>query len=191
MRPSLLAAVAAAVLACAACGPTGPVEAGGDDADPVALLRVLPSPGELRGDPAAPAGPEQIQQALTGAPDADLAERVDERAPRAAAVRSWSGPGGQQLVALASVWPSHLVATGIGANAAELLLDEPGARAWTPEEAPGSRGARVDAAGREARRLAFAVGPNSVYVRSQGPVPDDVVAKTVRRLVLALEGLED
>ena len=49
----------------------------------------------------------------------------------------------------------------------------------------------MDAAGRETRRLAFAVGPNSIYVRSRGPVPDDVVEKTLRRLVLTLEGLQD
>jgi hypothetical protein len=190
VRKLVPAALVAAALACAACGPSGPVEAGGEAADPVALLTVLPSPGALRGEPAAAATPEQLQEALTGAPDPALAERVRERAPKAAAVRTWTGPRGQELVAVASVWGSHLIATGIGADASEMLLDEPGARAWTPGDAPGGRGARVDAPGREARRLAFAVGPNSVYVRSQGPVPDDVVAKTVRRLVLTLEGLE-
>jgi hypothetical protein len=150
---------------------------------------VLPSPGLLRGGPAAAAVADALQVALTGTPDPELADRVRGRAPEAAAVRSWSGPDGQELVAVASVWGSHLVATGVGAGAAEDLLDQRGARAWTPRDAPGSRGARVDAPGREARRLAFAVGPNSVYVRSEGPVPDDVVAKTVRRLVQTLEGL--
>jgi hypothetical protein len=188
--PALLAALVA-VAALAACGPTSPTEAGGEDADPVALLSVLPSPGQLRGDPAQAAGPEALQEALTGAADPALAQRVRERAPRAAAVRSWTGPRGQELVAVASVWDSHLIATGVGADAAELLLGERGARAWTPRDAPGSRGARVDAPGRQARRLAFAVGPNSIYVRSRGPVPDDVVERTLRRLVLTLEGLED
>jgi hypothetical protein len=191
VRAAALPALLAALVACVACGPTSPTQAGGDAADPVALLTVLPSPGQLRGEPAQAAGPAALQEALTGAPDSVLAQRVRERAPKAAAVRSWTGPGGQELVAVASVWGSHLVATGVGADAAELLLAEPGARAWTPREAPGSRGARVDAAGREARRLAFAVGPNSVYVRSRGPVPGDVVERTLRRLVLALEGLED
>ncbi len=190
MRSLALAALLGAVLACAACGPTGPAEAGGDDADPVALLSVLPSPGQLRGPPATPADAEALQVALTGAPDPELAQRVRSRAPEAAAVRSWTGPDGQELVAVASVWGSHLVATGVGGGAAEDLLRRPGAQAWTPRDAPGSRGARIDAPGREARRLAFAVGPNSVYVRSEGPVPDDVVAKTVRRLVQTLEGLD-
>ncbi len=191
MRAALLTALLLAIAACAACGPTSPTQAGGEAADPVALLTVLPSPGLLRGEPAAPADPAALQRGLTGAPDPALAERVRERAPSAAAVRSWTGPRGQELVAVASVWDSHLIATGVGGGAAEQLLREPGARAWTPRDAPGSRGARVDAAGREARRLAFAVGPNSIYVRSRGPVPDDVVEKTLRRLVLTLEGLQD
>ena len=182
-----LLAVAIAV-AVAACGPTSPTEAGGEEADPVALLSVLPSPGQLRGQPAAPATPDQLQEALTGAPDPELAERVRERAPRASGVRSWTGPGGQELVAAVSVWDSHLLATGIGADAAERLLADGGASAWTPSDAPGSRGVRVEGDGGEARRLAFAIGPNSVYVRSEGPVPDDVVAKTMRRLVITLEG---
>jgi hypothetical protein len=186
---ALLALVIAAVAA-SGCGPTSPTGAGGEAADPVALLSVLPSPGQLRGAPAASAEPEALQRALTGAPDPALAERLRERSPKAAAVRSWEGPGGQELVAVASVWGSHLIATGVGAGAAEQILSEEGARAWTPTDAPASRGARVDAPGRQARRLAFAVGPNSLYVRSQGPVPDDVVARTMRRLVLTVEGLQ-
>jgi hypothetical protein len=191
VRAAVLLALLLALAAFAACGPTSPTEAGGRATDPVALLTVLPSPGQLRGDPAAAADPEALQEALTGAPDPVLAERVRERGPVAAAVRTWTAPGGQELVAVASVWDSHLIATGVGAGAAERLLRERGARAWTPRDAPGSRGARVDAAGREARRLAFAVGPNSVYVRSRGPVPDGVVEKTLGRLVLTLEGLQD
>jgi hypothetical protein len=182
--------VGAMAVAVAACGPTSPTEAGGQEIDPVALLSVLPSPGQLRGEPAAPASPDRLQEALTGAPDPLLAERVRERAPKAAGVRTWTGPGGQELVAAVSVWDSHLVATGIGADAAERLLGDDGASAWTPSDAPGSRGVRVDGDGAEARRLAFAIGPNAVYVRSRGPVPDDVVAKTMRRLVLTLEGRE-
>jgi hypothetical protein len=191
VRAAAVSALVLALAACVACGPTSPTQAGGEAADPVALLAILPSPGQLRGDPAEAAGPEALQAALTGAPDPVLASRVREREPAAAAVRSWTAPGGQELVAVASVWDSHLIATGVGAGAAERLLREPGARAWTPRDLPGSRGARVDARGREARRLAFAVGPNSVYVRSRGPVPRDVVEKTVRRLVLALEGRQD
>jgi len=184
-----LAAVLLCLLAVGACGPLGPTEAGGPATDPVALLTVLPSPGELRGEPAAPADAAALQEALTGAPDPELVERVELRAPRAAGVRSWTGPGGQELVAAVSVWDSHLLATGIGGDAAKFLIDhEPGGRAWTPSGLPGSRGARVDAPGRQERRLAFAIGPNAIYVRSRGPVPDDVVTTAMRRLIVTLEG---
>jgi hypothetical protein len=187
-----LAVLLACLLAVAACGPLGPTDSGGADADPVALLTVLPSPGDLRGEPAAPADAARLQEALTGEPDPELVERIEMRDPEAAAVRSWTAAGGQELVASVSVWSSHLLATGIGGDAAKFLVDhEPGARAWTPSGLPGSRGARVDAPGREERRLAFAVGPNAIFVRSRGPVPDDVVAKTMRRLILSLEGQQE
>ena len=187
MRAAALLIIVAA-LACAACGPTSPTEAGGIDADPVALLTVLPSPGQLRGEPASAVDADGLQVALTGAPDPAIAARVRERAPKAAAVRTWSAPGGQELVAAVSVWGSHLIATGIGGDAAEQILSEDGARAWTPTGLPGSRGARIDMGGRQEQRLAFAVGPNSLYVRAEGPVPEDVVARTLRRLVVTLEG---
>ena len=175
-----------AALACAGCGPTSPTEAGGSDVDPVAVLTVLPSPGQLRGEPAAPADADALQVALTGPPDPAIAARIRERRPKAAAVRTWSAPGGRELVAAVSVWDSHLIATGIGGDAAELLLSEDGARAWTPPGLPGSRGARVDAPPEE-QRLSFAVGPNSLSVRSKGPVPRDVVARTLRRLILTTD----
>lgn len=188
MRLVLALALLAAVLASAACGPTSPTEAGGNDTDPVKLLTVLPSPGNLRGQPAAAVDDDALQVALTGSPDPAVAARVRERAPRAAAVRTWTAPGGQELVAVASVWDSHLIATGIGGDAAELILGQDGAKAWTPSDSPGSRGARIDTPGHEDQRLSFAVGPNSVYVRAEGPVPEDVVQRTLRRLVQTLDG---
>jgi hypothetical protein len=181
-------AVLAAGLALASCGPLSPTEEGGAPARPLELLEVLPSPGELRGPPAAEAGAARLQRALTGAADAELAGRLEERGLRAAAVRSWSGPGGQELVAAVSVWGSHLIATGIGADAAGFLLDRPGASPWTPSDVPGSRGARVEEGEGAERRLSLSVGPNSLYVRSRGPVPEETVVTAMRRLRLALEG---
>jgi len=181
-------AVLLAGLVLAACGPTGPTEAGGPAARPVELLDVLPSPGDLRGPPAAAADAARLQRALTGPADQELAERLDERGLRSAAVRTWSGPGGQELVTAVSVWGSHLIATGIGADAAGFLLDRSGAEAWTPSEVPGSRGVRVEEGGDAERRLSLSVGPNSLYVRSRGPVPEDTVVTAIRRLTLALEG---
>lgn len=182
-------AILLCLLAVAACGgPLGPTEAGGPTADPIAVLHVLPSPGELRGAPERPADANLLQRALTGAPDPAVAARIRSRNPKAAAVRSWTGPHGQELVVAVSVWDSHLLATGIGGDAAQLLIDGQGARAWTPSAAPGSRGAALDHGTTHERRLSFAVGPNSLYVRSAGPVPDAVVVKQLTRMIETLQG---
>lgn len=188
----VLAAILAVLCAVAAgCGPQGPVEEGGDPADPLAAVTILPSPGDLRGDPAEDADAAALAEAFTGEPDPALAERIAGRGLRDAAVRTWTGPDGQELVTVVSVWRSHLIATGVGGMAAEMLLREPGAKAWTPTEVNGSRGARVTATGREETRVAYAVGPNSIFVRSVGPVPDDVVPTALDRLYRYLRGQED
>lgn len=177
------------LLAVAGCGgPLSPTEAGGPAANPVALLHVLPSPGDLRGAPEHAADASLLQRALTGAPDPAVAARIRALGPKAAAVRSWTGPHGQELVIAVSVWNSHLVATGIGGDAAQRLIDGQGARAWTPPDAPGSRGAALDQGMTHERRLSFAVGPNSLYVRSAGPVPDAVVVKQLKRMIETLQG---
>ena len=186
----LLALVAVLVTNLAvSCGPTDPTQAGGTEADPVSLLGVLPSPDDLRGPPATEAGPAALLEALTGTADAGLAGQLGERGLKAAAVRTWTAPGGGELVAAVSVWRSHLVATGIGADASARLAEEDGGSAWTPSDVPGGRGARLDGP-RPERRLAFAVGPNSLYVRSTGDVDEDVVVRTMRRLILTQEGRE-
>ncbi|MEQ8835063.1 MAG: hypothetical protein RIB67_11560 [Miltoncostaeaceae bacterium] len=184
-RPTtLLPALAIALLAmiAAACGPEGPTEAGGEPADAVALLTILPSPGALRGAPAAPVDEAGLIEALTGSPDPELTTTLEDRRMQSAAVRRWSGPGDQELVAAVSVWESHLVATGIGGQAAELLQDD-GASAWTPSGLNGSRGARLEDQDRTERRLAFAVGPNSLYVRSVGDVDEETLTRAMTRLI--------
>lgn len=188
MRPATLVLVAAALaLALAGCGgPLGPTEAGGDAADPVALLTILPSPGALRGRPATAADPDELQRALTGVDDPELADRIRARAPSAAGVRSWTGPDGQTMTAAVSVWDSHLVATGVGSDIAAALAGD-GGEAWTPADSPGSRGARRKAPDRRELRLARSVGPNAVYVRATGPVPEDVVIRTLERMAFQLE----
>jgi hypothetical protein len=180
--PGLIALIVACA-ALVACGPAGPVEPRGSAVDPVAMLSILPSPGALRGAPAARADESALQMALTGESDGALVEVLEGRGLSDAAVRSWQGPDGQELVAVISVWDSHLLATGIGGQAAEFLLAQPGGRAWTPRGLGGSRGARVDTPGAEQRRLAFAVGPNSIYVRSRGPVDEEVVRTAMERMV--------
>jgi len=125
--------------------------------------------------------------ALTGSADQALTDKLTTRGLKSAAVRSWTGPDGQELVATVAVWESHLLATGIGAQAAEMLLSTEGARAWTPKELGGSRGARVDTDETREQRLSFAVGPNTVYVRATGPVEDDVVVTAAEQLITYAE----
>jgi hypothetical protein len=182
VRIAVLAVLVAAVLA--GCGPLGPTEEGGDRADPVALLTVLPSPGDLRGPAAAPADAAALARAFTGTDDPDLAEIIDSRNPDAAAVREWTGPDGRTLTAVATVWDSHLVATQVGADLAQMLVSDDG-RAWTPPDARAARGARRDDP--PELRLARSVGPNSVYLRATGPVPDDTVTTALERLTQQLQ----
>jgi hypothetical protein len=190
--PALLALLVTTALLTlgVSCGPESPTEEGGPPAQPVPLLAVLPSPGDLRGPPAARADAAALAVALTGKEDPDLARRLDDRGLRAAGVRTWTGPDGQELTAAVSVWDSHLIATGIGADSSGFLQGEPGARAWTPPDVPASRGVRVDDPERRELRLAIAEGPNAIYVRATGPVPEDVVVRQVERLQLALRGQE-
>lgn len=182
----VLATVAVALSGCST-GPLDATQSGGTPAKPVALLTVLPSPGSLRGVPAATADAPALQRAFTGPEDDQLAGRIRDRAPSAAAVRSWRGPRGGFLVAAVSVWDSHIVATGVGSDLATMLAEKGGA-AWTPSDVPGSRGARVEDPARREIRLAYSVGPNSLYVRATGPVPDETVTKTLRRMIEALAG---
>ena len=184
MRTALLL-IAAALVLVTGCGPQGPAEAGGDAGRPLEIVGALPSPGELRGVEGAEADGAALAEAFTGRTDPELAEVIEGRAPSAAATRSWTSPGGGTLTVAASVWPTHLVATGIGGNLAAFLVEDGGA-AWTPAEVPSSRGARrADPA---EVRLGLSVGPNALYVRATGDVGEDVAIRAMERMQLVLEG---
>lgn len=90
------------------------------------------------------------------------------------------------MTAAVSVWDSHLTAVGVGSDLATLLIADGDAAAWTPDDVPGSRGARIDDPARRELRLAYSIGPNSLYVRATGSVPEATVVKTVNRLIEAL-----
>lgn len=186
-RALLLPLLAIAAAVPAACGPTDTLEARGEDADPVRLLGILPSPDDLRGAPAADAGPDALATALTGRADPEIARRIAERGVKAAAVRTWRAPDGGALTATVSVWRSHLVAQGVGTDAATELLGAPDAEAWQPAEIRGSRGARAEGAGRRELRLSYSVGPNALTVRATGAVAEDVPVRTLRRMIDVLE----
>ncbi|MGE0029401.1 MAG: hypothetical protein AB7O78_04385 [Thermoleophilia bacterium] len=183
-RTRLVVALALVAGLLAACGPLGPTDPGGDQADPVKLLAVLPSPGDLRGPDAQVADAADLAAAFTGVADAKLASIIDSRDPKAAAVRSWTGPHDQTLTAVATTWDSHLVATQVGADLAARLIAD-GGSAWTPPDAKAARGARRD----EPRelRLGRSVGPNAIYIRATGPVSDDTVTTALERLTQQLQ----
>jgi len=174
-----------AAVALAACGPAGPTEEGGVPGRPLEVVSALPSPGDLRGPDGAEADAAALGEAFTGEADAALAATIDERSPSAAAVRNWTSPGGGTLTVAVSVWPSHLIATGIGGDLASRLVGD-GGRAWTPRELPGTRGARrTDPA---EVRLGLSIGPNALYVRVTGDVGEDLAIQAMERLRLVLEG---
>lgn len=180
MRVAALIAVFLTAALVAGCGPMDATQSGGERVRPVALLDVLPSPGALRGDPAAPADGAALARAFTGRADPDLAQRIDARNPSAAAVRTWRSPDGGELVTAITVWDAKITATGVGSDLATDLVEE-GGRAWTPEAVRGSRGARRDAP-RELR-LTYAVGPNAMFVRASGPVDEATVIRAMNRLI--------
>ena len=154
------------------------------------LLNVLPSPDDLRG----PAGDDGRPGTLLETPspataDPDLAGSIRRPRPedrrRAHLDRARRR---QTLQAAVSVWHSHLVATGVGADARPGWPTRTAASAWTPSDVPRQPG-RADRRGpTRSCRLAYAVGPNSLYVRSTGDVPEDAVIRTLHRLIVTQEG---
>lgn len=184
MRAALLL-IAASLALLTGCGPQGPTEAGGDAGRPLEIVGALPSPGELRGPAAAEADGTALARAFTGKDDPELAAVIADRAPESAAARSWTSPGGGTMTVVATVWPSHLVATGIGSSLAAFLVEDGGA-AWTPTEVPSARGARRDDPAET--RIGLSIGPNALYVRTTGDVGEDVAIRAMRRMQLVLEG---
>jgi hypothetical protein len=183
--PALAAAALAIVLAgCGSASDQGPRP---QDVNPARLVSILPTPAGLRlAPPGRPAGAAAIQAALAGHPDAGAASRFGDLGLQRGSVRRWSGPGGARLVAVVSVWDDHFAATSVGGNSAEIPLGTPGAHAWTPVQIGGSRGSEVGPPGPPSRALSYAVGPTSLFVRSEGPVSEATVVRTMQRLMSAL-----
>lgn len=190
MPRALLAAVAAAllVLAAAACGPAGPNESKGPAADPVALLHVLPVPhGMSDGGPARAATAMDVLKATLERPPTEAeAARSQGAGLGASAIRTFAGPGGGEVTAVVSVWPSNLTAENFALQMVQRRVGKDGRKAWTPESLPASQGTRTDQGDRESI-LVRAVGPNALIVRSTGDVPGDAVERTMVLLVEAQE----
>jgi hypothetical protein len=111
---------------------------------------------------------------------AESAKVYEEIGFAGGAMRTWSGPDGARVLAVVSRWPDHETATRIGGGAVNQIAEQPGVAAWTPQELAGARGARSTAQGPGAVRvLSLAVDDLSLLVRSDGPIGDDVIIRTM------------
>ena len=149
--------------------------------DPVQILRILPTPQGLdQSSDIAVIDAARLQTLLAGVTSAEAAKVYEEIGFREAAVRTWSGAGGAHVVAIVSRWPDHQKATNVGGGAVQRLLDTSGAAAWTPRQLAGDRGARLTNDGSAAiRMLSLAVDDVGLLVRSDGPVTDDAIIRTM------------
>lgn len=148
--------------------------------DPVELVTILPTAAGLdfESSTARAASAADVQEAFAGRARPESAEKfAEELRYRDGAIRTWTGPNGAAMTVVVSRWPSHQVATNTGGGAAEFPIAS-GAAAWTPKDLPGARGSR----GPTGRYLAFAIADISLFVRTQGPIGDDVAIRTLSRL---------
>lgn len=181
------ALVAGCALVAAGCGPEGPRDKGGATADPVPLLTVLPTPNGLvdDGGPVAP-GQVDLLDALLGIRDPAQAQQMVDAGLERSGVRRWTATAGGGMAAVVTVWPSKSIAFNFSLQVSQQDLGDPGVRAWTPEDLPGTQGTRQEG-GDRVRVLTRTVGPNALVVRATGSVPDNVVAKAMERLILVQE----
>jgi hypothetical protein len=179
---------AAGALALAGCG-TGAEDRLTRAAEPLTLVRILPTrPGLVPGGPAAPADAQALAVALAGEPDADLERAMQAQGLERAAVRVWTGPAGRRMVVATSLWQERRGAVGFGGEAVDRLLDRRAATPWSPRGFGGSRGARVREGSDQVRALSFAVGRTGLFIRADGPVPDQTLLRTLDLLVKAAQG---
>jgi len=183
----LLAAVVGLVALAAGCSTP---QAGSDappKVPPARLAALLPTAAGLRdASPSRPADAEAIQAALGGRADADAARKLTELGLRGGAIRTWTAANGGRMTVVVSEWQNHTAATSVGGDAAELALGAPGAHAWTPREIGASRGVRNDDPGRRLRVISYAVDATDLFVRAEGPIPEQVVIRAMQRMIAAL-----
>jgi hypothetical protein len=167
----------------AGCAAGGAPDTSGTD--PVRLAAILPTPAGLRETgPARAVGAHDLAAALGGTGGT---EAIEGLGLKRAAVREWTGAENARLLIAVSVWGGNEAAQYVNGAAAERELAAPGTAAWTPEDLPGSRGARRDGA-RRLRALSFAVDATGVYVRADGPVEERAVIREADLLSTALRG---
>jgi hypothetical protein len=188
-RQLAASAVLAGALAAAGCsgirsdapGPTHNVP-------PLTLVRILPTPNGLREtEPARAVGAATIQAWLGGKTEPAAARKLQELGLKGGAVRAWATARGTgRLRIVVSQWGDHYAATSVGGDAAEIPLGSPGAHAWTPTAAAGSRGSEVGPPGPPSRAVSYAVGTIDLFVQSEGAVPQAAVVEQLTRMMAAL-----
>ena len=149
--------------------------------DPVELVKILPTPQGLdQSSDATTVDAAELQATLSGVAKAESAKVYEDIGFAGGAMRTWSGPDGARVLAVVSRWPDHETATRIGGGAVNQIAEQPGVRAWTPQELAGARGAHSTRPGPGAVRvLSLAVDDLSLLVRSDGPIGDDVMIRTM------------
>ncbi len=160
-----------------------------DDVDLVQTLRILPTPPGLDLSEDARAGDlATVRSTFTGGMDIpkNATEQYADLGLRESAIRTWRGPDGARLVVLATRWPNHMTASNTGAGAADVLPLRSGASAWTPTEIRGARGSRHETPRGRTASLSLAVESVNLFVRSEGPVADADVVRTLQRAATPL-----
>jgi len=188
VRRLAASAVIAGALAVAGCsgvrteapGPTHNVP-------PLTLVRILPTPNGLRdSEPPRLADAATIQAWLGGITEPAATKKLQELGLKGGAVRAWTTGSGGRLRIVVSQWGDHYAATSVGGDAAEIPLGSPGAHAWTPRAAAGSRGSEVGPPGPSSRAVSYAVGDIDLFVQSKGAVSQAVVVRQLTRMMAAL-----
>ncbi len=128
-----------------------------------------------------------MQEALAGRADEGGVERLESAGFEAGAIREWSFGDTGRLTAVLALWDEKITATNVGKGSVGILADEDGARAWTPSAIPGSQGVRIEGDDATAA-LSIGVGPNLIFLRAVGPVPERAIVRTMELAVRTAEG---
>ena len=151
--------------------------------DPVRLARILPTPAGLGLAEAVPAGSADARALARAFGDPAARGSLEASGLQRGAVREWTGPNGRRLVVAVSVWNGPQAAQLVNAAAAERVLGQPGARAWTPEEVRASRGVLSPGV----KTLSLAIDQTGTFIRSDGPVPESVLIRLAELVVTTLK----
>jgi hypothetical protein len=149
--------------------------------DPVELVKILPTPQGLdQSSDVTTVDAAELQATLAGVAKSESAKVYEDIGFAGGAMRTWSGPADARVLAVVSRWPDHETATRIGGGAVNQIAEQPGVGAWTPRELASTRGAHSTTPGSGAVRvLSLAVDDLSLLVRSDGPIGDDVIIRTM------------